>query len=615
VNAPSGDLDLPPAYVGPVDRPPLLPFVLSVGITGHRKEAIPPAAFATLRGRLGEVLKTVAAEAAAVRAGAREFFSDEPPRLRFVSPLADGADQIAAEAALALGFELQAVLPFERAQYRAELADDEARERFDDLLARAACVLELPGGPLDALEPYVMAGLATVTHSDLLIAVWDGLPPRGRGGTGEVVRLAIAKAKPVVHVPVGAKAAIDLRWGAFEPAFVTEVEDPATIRAFSPAELRAVLETILAPPADERERAFIRQFQNERRRRWHARIEYPLLLAVAGISRLKRRHWRSDQSAADTHQEWRAFSEACEQANAVSMPLAALERWYEWADSLASHFAQSFRSGHIFNFVLGALAVFLGTFNLVLPHLAIYLEVSLFLVVLAILANTWGANRLQWHRRWLDYRQLAERLRPMRSLKLLAVAAPDPPGTPANPVPGRWIEWYAAAVWRAIGCPSGQIDAPRLEALTGTIADREIQPQVVYHHKAARQVARLDHRLEILGYTIFSLALLSSTVLVSAFWLAPEWVHDNYSWFTILSAGLPASGTAVVGIRVQGDHSASAIRSEQTSVVLERIGRRLRAETASLTRAADLGEQAARAMLSDLDEWRLLNQQHDLSVG
>jgi len=34
----------------------------------------------------------------------------------------------------------------------------------------------------------------------------------------------------------------------------------------------------------------------------------------------------------------------------------------------------------------------------------------------------------------------------------------------------------------------------------------------------------------------------------------------------------------------------------------------------SLMRAADLGEQAARAMLADLAEWRLVNQQHDLSI-
>jgi hypothetical protein len=34
-----------------------------------------------------------------------------------------------------------------------------------------------------------------------------------------------------------------------------------------------------------------------------------------------------------------------------------------------------------------------------------------------------------------------------------------------------------------------------------------------------------------------------------------------------------------------------------------------------LIRAADLTEQAARVMLSDLDEWRLVNQQRELEMG
>jgi len=565
--------------------------------------------------RLKETLETLAATARAIHRAEGAFFAPEDPRLVFISALADGADQIGAEIALALGYELHAILPFERARYRSDLADDDARERFDYLLNRAVGVLELPGGQDDALQPYVMAGLATVAQSDLLIAVWDGLPSRGRGGTAEVVDLAVRKAKPVIRIPVDRKTPLDLRWGAFEPSFVTDAGDPATVRSFSREELDAVVTRISAPPADPRERAFILEFLGERRRRWKLRIEYPLLLAIAGITRLKRRHWRADQSVVETHEEWQEFRKACDEADAVAAPLAGLERSYEWADSLAGHFAQSFRSGHVFNFVLGAVAVLLGTLNLVLPGVAIFLEISLFLVVLAILANTWAANQLEWHRRWLDYRQLAERLRPMRSLKLLGVAAPDPPGTDANPVSQRWIEWYSAAVWRAIGCPIGHIDAPRLGAVNATIATREIEPQVAYHHKAARQVARLDHRLGVLGYVIFTLALVSSAVLLTGFVVAPDWVHDNYNWFTVISAGLPAIGTAVVGIRVQGDHSASAIRSEQSAIVLGHIGKRLSAERSSLIRSADLTEQAARAMLSDLDEWRLLNQQHDMSIG
>ena len=202
----------------------------------------------------------------------------------------------------------------------------------------------------------------------------------------------------------------------------------------------------------------------------------------------------------------------------------------------------------------------------------------------------------------------------MRSLKIIGVAAPDPPGTEANPTAGRWVEWYAAAVWRAVGCPSGRIETPKVKTLAGTIATHELQPQINYHRSTAHQAELLDERLEVFGYALFALALIGCVVLISAFWIAPDWVKHNSNWFTILSAGLPAIGTAIFGIRVQGDYVGSAMRSQQTARVLDQIAERLPDET-NLPRAADLSEQAARAMLADLDEWRLLNQQHDLSVG
>ena len=592
-----------------------VPFVFAVGVTGHRKDALAPAALLTVHERLRTVLQSLVEKAKAVHTADQQFFAADPPRLLFVSALADGADQMATEVALDLGFELHAVLPFDRDRYRAGMADDASRARFDALLSRATCSLELPGGGDEDLDAYVMAGRATVAHSDVIIAVWDGLPPRGRGGTGEVVGLAHERGTPIVHVPVEATGDTMIRWTAFEPNVVTQVDDPANVRPFDEVSCEAVVSAILAPPPDQREREFLLTFLGERPRAIRPRIEYPLLLAATGISPLRRHHWRADLASKATTAEWQSYSAACESAQAASAPMGPLEQSYAWSDSLAAHFAQSFRSGHVFNFVLAALAVFLGTANLILPGWAIFLEVGLFFAVLAIIANTWAANRGQWHRRWLDYRQLAERLRPMRSLKVLAIAAPDPPGTAANPMPQRWIEWYAARAWQAVGCPAGRIDASRLSALSATIADKEVQPQVDYHRRAALQLGRLNHRLEVLGYSVFTLALVSSALLITGFAVAPDWVHQNYNWFTVISATLPAIGTAVVGIRVQGDHSASAIRSQQTSLVLEHVAQRLRGESSSLVRAADLTEQAARAMLADLDEWRLLNQQHELSIG
>ena len=148
----------------------------------------------------------------------QDCFAPVPLRLRFVSPIADGADQIAAEIALELGWELQAILPFGRSEYRASLANHGARERFDELMERATCVLELPGHSETQLDAYVMTGRATVAHCDLLIAVWDGLPPRGRGGTGEVVQLAITRGTAVIHLPLAEQAPARVVWSAFDPA-------------------------------------------------------------------------------------------------------------------------------------------------------------------------------------------------------------------------------------------------------------------------------------------------------------------------------------------------------------------------------------------------------------
>jgi hypothetical protein len=236
------------------------------------------------------------------------------------------------------------------------------------------------------------------------------------------------------------------------------------------------------------------------------------------------------------------------------------------------------------------------------------------LITVAIILNAHIGTRDEWHRRWLDYRQLAERLRPMRSLKLLGIAAPDPPGTATNPVPKRWIDWYGSGIWRAMGCPAGSIDAQRAARLADAIADHEVAPQVAYHERNAHQIDQLDQRLETIGTGLFVATLAVSVVTVVGLALDADYVNRFGNWFTLVSAGFPALGTAVFGIRFQGDFGGDALRSMATANTLRQIDEELRKQ-ASLSRAADLAEQAARFMLSDLDEWRLVNQQRDLSVG
>ncbi len=597
------------------NRVPRLPFVLSVGVTGHRLEALPTNSMHGILEHLEQAFALVVEQARLIARENADFFASGLPQLQFVSPLADGADQLAAEVALRHGFELHAILPFAKDAYVESLTSEESRSRLAALLEKTHCVLELPGEREQSLEAYVMAGRATVAHSDLLIAVWDGLPPRGRGGTGEVVELAVARGTPVIHVPVKEISELTIRWSAFDPAVVTRRCEPSAARPFDSAELHKVLSSILAPPHDPSERDFIRQFYEERHRRFRLRVEYPLLLTIAGTGRLSASSWRNDRWSENTHTEWESFELACCGPEGVRAELGPLRTWYDWLDRLGGHLAQNYRSGHVTNFVFGALAVLLVLIALIVPEAKKYLVTAEFFVIVSILVNTRIGNRQQWHRRWLDYRQLAERLRPMRSLKLLGLAAPDHPGTLTNPVARRWIDWFAARAWRAIGCPTGRIDAPAVRSLGQAMVTHELAPQIAYHRSSARQMQKLDHRLEKLGTAMFAATLVGCAVLITVVWIDPDWVHRHLGWFALITAGPPALGTAVLGIRMHSDLGARAARSENTAAVLDAIAVELEQCDLGLMRSGDLAEQAARAMYADLDEWRLISQQHELELA
>ncbi len=588
--------------------------MITVGVTGHRSDALAGEGVGALRDRLMAALTLITDSALATHAEQGQWFAQGPPSLQFVSPLADGADQIAAECALELGYKLHAVLPFERDSYRSELAGNGELERFDALLSKCECVLELPGNLLSAFPAYVMTGRATVAHCDLLIAVWDGLKPRGRGGTGEVVELAIARGTPVVHVPTDFSRQSRLMWAAFDPVVDTLGDDPMAERPLDAEHISQMLRALLLPPDGPEEHRSLATFEHERIARIRGRIEYPLLLAAAGVSRFDPRKLRGSAAAAAIEEEWRRFREGCMCAQPIAAPLDLLERAYSWADQLATHFAQTYRSGHIFNFVLGSVAVCLGLSAFMAPHGKFGFAIAEFLITLAIIINTAVGKQQGWHRRWLDYRQLAERLRPMRSLKLLGLAAPDPPGTSTNPVPQRWFDWYSSAVWRAIGCPSGTMTVERASTLAGAIADYEMAPQVAYHERHSREIEILDRRLETLGGLLFVGTLLVSVAIVVAFFVAPDLPTKFSNWATLVSAGFPALGTAIFGIRFQADFGGSAVRSQNTAIALRQIEEELK-KGVSLTRACDLAEQGARRMLADLDEWRLVNQQRELELG
>ncbi len=155
-----------------------------VGVTGHRHVADPSGA----RDRCIESLQ-------ALRRPHEE--------IEVWSSLAEGADRIVAELVPVAADALVAVLPLEPDDYRHDFSTHESRSQFDELIAAAQRVEVIgpdEGGTRESA--YERAGLAIVEQCDVLLALWDGMPSRGRGGTADIVGVARERGRAVIHVVV-----------------------------------------------------------------------------------------------------------------------------------------------------------------------------------------------------------------------------------------------------------------------------------------------------------------------------------------------------------------------------------------------------------------------------
>lgn len=155
---------------------------LVIGVTSHRN--IPAREAETIRARVRELFVQLQRE-----------FPHSP--LCVLSPLAEGGDQLVAEEGLQLGARLVAPLPFARDMYARDFTHDAARERFESLCARAR-LIELPlltgNTHAEVSEPgdqrdrqYAHVGMFVARHCHLLLAIWDGKPSHRLGGTAQIV--------------------------------------------------------------------------------------------------------------------------------------------------------------------------------------------------------------------------------------------------------------------------------------------------------------------------------------------------------------------------------------------------------------------------------------------
>ena len=164
---------------------------LVVGVTSHRN--IPAGEVDSIRHRVRDLLVQ---------------FQKQFPHLPLVvlSALAEGGDQLVAQEGLECGARLIAPLPLPREMYAQDFTDPGTRAAFDSLCARAQ-VIQLPLLPGHTLidiaqsgvernRQYAQAGAFVARHCHLLLAIWDGKASDRLGGTAQVVEYFLGGVMP-----------------------------------------------------------------------------------------------------------------------------------------------------------------------------------------------------------------------------------------------------------------------------------------------------------------------------------------------------------------------------------------------------------------------------------
>ncbi len=326
-----------------------------------------------------------------VEASVRDFLSGlraAYPALPVVvmSALAEGGDRWVARCALDLGMDLVAPLPLPPERYSEDFADAASRAEFAALCAAAQVrVLPQPGGTEsgDREQRYARVGVFIASHCQVLLALWDGRPSEGVGGTADVVGyhlsgemsgLSLDDAPPNLL----AEDDSDLVFHLACP----RARDPAT----SPLRSRWLLRSGERPGTQPMPQAYQRLFGQLQEFNRDA-ASHAGAIARSGGSLL---------GAVD--------------ASALPASARAIDHLFVHADWLAVHYRQRVRYSqwflHLLAVVTGLVFLVYSEFERSSANLA---------ALLALFAVGWTvarvADRRDWHRRYLDYRVLAEGLR------------------------------------------------------------------------------------------------------------------------------------------------------------------------------------------------------------
>jgi len=172
--------------------------IVRVAVTGHRPNQVANERWPLIRAEVARIFDAL--EAAPVEGDA------VTPGFVLHTALAEGADRLVAELAMQRAWRIDAFLPFSEPRYLQDFQTDQSKAEFNRLLWVARGVSRMEGERLEkeagGAAPYAAVGQALIARADILICIWNGLPPKGPGGTSEVAALMLEKGGLVLWIPI-----------------------------------------------------------------------------------------------------------------------------------------------------------------------------------------------------------------------------------------------------------------------------------------------------------------------------------------------------------------------------------------------------------------------------
>ena len=364
---------------------PVTPVPLVVAVTGHRD--------------------LIASELPAIRQRVSAFMADLERRypdlpIVVMSGLAAGADSLVAEEALALGLKVIAALPMPRNLYADDFATGPERDRFHALCARAHEIIELPFTPGNTADlarehghnrdrQYAQLGVFLSAHCHVLLALWDGRNSGELGGTAAVVNFHQNDMMPGYT----SRAAANQRMLADDESdLVYHIVCSRDRPGGAPQDGLAPLETA-----------------------WLTTDEY-----TPRTADLPLRHRLIFERTSDFNRDARRHAASIEEqkyplcsdvdAARLNPELRRINAGFCIADWLAIHYQKrtllALRVSHVLAFFMGSMFILYSDLDTL--DYFLYGLLGFVLLALAVLV---AASRGAWHRKYLDYRALAEGLR------------------------------------------------------------------------------------------------------------------------------------------------------------------------------------------------------------